>query len=540
MTDPVVTFGTRVGADYSDWDEWQLAQAGDLVQQGINHRLQWYNDWPGVGFPFYGNAVDSSSWNTGPSNQIYIEPVPGEGHTGDPETGVFWQSALVGGPFYVFRVSVPYVNVEGMDIRFDGGVRQVFDVGAANFSVRRTIVRVTESSTSFGVYYAPIRALTGLLIESSLFATTGNCINTQLVIGERLQSGLTVRNTVLDARGAGNSGLSNYGNTANQLNNTYQNVLHWGQPDGVQQVGGWGVDDTNNAFETGMASPYGNAQIINVADVTDVTDVTNNNFRPVPSGKLDGTGTTVVAPLDLEGNPFTGDHVGAYNVGGAPPAEQVDPDDLDQSQTIDPVTLVQAHLVKPDPSIQAQSLDNIDLSVLTGLSVNPLAQEQTLDAVTLTQAHIVVTESLAQNQQLDNVLLTIQGAVTPDPIAQSQSLGTVALIVAGNIVADKVNQGQSLDTVTLQASYSVEIQELLQGQTLGNVDLVVEALRADDLSQQQVIDNVNLVQHHILAVDKLTQQQIIDIVSLGGVVFGELDGEILCYSSLQGTVETVH
>ena len=212
--------------------------------------------------------------------------------------------------------------------------------------------------------------------------------------------------------------------------------------------------------------------------------------------------------------------------------------DVSQAQSLDNVTLTQAHTLAVAELAQAQTLDNVTLTQANVLAVAELAQGQSLDNVTLTQAHIIAVNDLDQAQTIDNVTLTIAGTISPNPLDQAQTIDEPVLTVAHNLAVQDIAQGQTIDAVTLTQHYILAVAELTQGQLIDNVTATVGALAVNDLLQGQNIDAVSLTEHAVLAVDSLTQAQIIDIVNLGGLVIGSLDGTLVAYALIDGEIVT--
>lgn len=226
--------------------------------------------------------------------------------------------------------------------------------------------------------------------------------------------------------------------------------------------------------------------------------------------------------------------------------------DAAQSQTLDNVTLTQAQIISVADLTQSQTLDNITLTQAHVLTVADVSQAQTLDNVTLTQANILSVADLSQDQTLDSVTLTIAGVLAINDITTGQTLDNVTLTQAGILAVNELSQGQTLDAVTLTQAYILAINDLTQNQTLDNVTLNVGAytITPDDISHLQTLDGVTLTQYHVLSVDDLTQSQILDAVTLGGLVIGSLNGTLVVYALLDGeltvmplldgTVKTLH
>jgi hypothetical protein len=74
---------------------------------------------------------------------------------------------------------------------------------------------------------------------------------------------------------------------------------------------------------------------------------------------------------------------------------------IDQSQSIDNVTLTQHNVLAVNAVNQAQSLDAVTLTQEHVLAINDLLQSIGLQNIDLTQAHILAINDLTQQQILD-------------------------------------------------------------------------------------------------------------------------------------------
>ena len=190
---------------------------------------------------------------------------------------------------------------------------------------------------------------------------------------------------------------------------------------------------------------------------------------------------------------------------------------LDQSQTIDNAVLTQAHVLVAADLLHVHTIDSGALTVGGALAGADLSQTQALDLGALTQHNVLAGQDLSQGQTIDNAVLVVAGALNADPLTQSQ------IIEAAALVQNYVLSGQDL----------TQSQEIDSGVLSTGIDLT-----AQDLAHAQTIDAGALTQYHVLTADSLTQAQILQAASLGGVVIGELEGEIVIYAAIGGDVYT--
>lgn len=190
---------------------------------------------------------------------------------------------------------------------------------------------------------------------------------------------------------------------------------------------------------------------------------------------------------------------------------------LDQSQSIDNAVLTQAHVLVAAELLHGHTIDSGALTVAGALAGDDLSQTQALDLGALTQHNVLSGQDLSQGQTIDNAVLVVAGALNANPLTQSQ------IIEAAALVQNYVLSGQDL----------TQSQEIDSGVLSTGIDLT-----AQDLAHAQTIDAGALTQYHVLTADSLTQAQILQAASLGGVVIGELEGEIVIYAAIGGDVYT--
>ena len=147
---------------------------------------------------------------------------------------------------------------------------------------------------------------------------------------------------------------------------------------------------------------------------------------------------------------------------------------IDQSQTIDQVTLTEHSVLTIGGLSQAQTAGQITLQQAGVLSLNNLDMIQTIDQVNLTQAHIVTVNDSSQVQALDQIVLSAVG------------VGTVAI---------------------------------------------------NNLSLAQILEQLTLSQLNVVSVDNLSQAQLLDSINFNGVVVGFLQGALTIVSAYNGQIK---
>jgi hypothetical protein len=108
-----------------------------------------------------------------------------------------------------------------------------------------------------------------------------------------------------------------------------------------------------------------------------------------------------------------------------------------------------------------------------------------------------------------------------------------------NLIAAGMDQSQSVTSPGLTAHALIAVADLLNAGVLREPSLTQTALSLmiGDISQVQNMDAASLTGHSIIAVRDLTHAQILDIVTYGGLIIGELAGEIVIYSMVAGDFE---
>jgi hypothetical protein len=119
----------------------------------------------------------------------------------------------------------------------------------------------------------------------------------------------------------------------------------------------------------------------------------------------------------------------------------------------------------------------------------------------------------------------------------AQRFEQVQLVQHGALTVQDMLQANRLDNVALLQEFLLEVQDMVQSTELDNVTLsgVGLPLVVQDLAQAQRIEgDIPLTQHHSLLVDDLTIGQTLDVVSLGGVVQGSIDGCLVVIAKVDG------
>lgn len=244
----------------------------------------------------------------------------------------------------------------------------------------------------------------------------------------------------------------------------------------------------------------------------------------------DGTGSNTITegtPTDIFENYAGGDYrikpssspgvagAGAFiNSGGGGISLTIDP--IDQTQTIEQVTLTQHSIISIGGLSQAQTVDQVTLQQSGTLSINNLQHIQTIDQVNLTQAHIVSVNDLSQLQAVDQVSLNQGNVLSVNDTDQLQSIDQVTLSTAGTVAINNASQAQALEQLVLSIAGTVTI---------------------NNLSQSQLLEQLNLTQAHVLSVDNLSQAQLLESINFNGVVVGYLQGALTIVSAYNGQIK---
>lgn len=241
----------------------------------------------------------------------------------------------------------------------------------------------------------------------------------------------------------------------------------------------------------------------------------------------------------------------------------VEASDVSQAQTIDAIALTQSNILAIQGVSQGQVIDNVVLTGSASLSVDEVAQGQAVEVVTLAQSNALSSQSVTQGQTIDNAVLTQAHVLLPQGVTQGQTVDAAALAVISSLSVQSVAQGQTLDEALTTVAGVLSVSGVTQAQTLDSLELIQAnilapngitqeqslenatvgaaslAVTPDGLSQGQVVDSTALTQYHVLAVDGLTQAQAIDVALFGGLVIGELNGEVVVFAALGGNVYAI-
>ena len=258
----------------------------------------------------------------------------------------------------------------------------------------------------------------------------------------------------------------------------------------IDSAGGITVIDCATEDLTGTYTGYGSAELVNFA-----------------TGNLQTGSTSDLATL---GSPF----IGALLEASGGTAVTADP--IDQSQTIEQVTLTQHSIISIGGLSQSQTVEQVTLQQSGTLSVNNLQQIQTIDQVDLTQAHIVSVNDLSQLQNIDQVTLNQGNILSVNDTGQLQSIDQVTTSTAGTVAVNNVSQVQALEQLVLSIAGTVAI---------------------NNLSQSQLLEQLNLTQAHVVSVNNLSQAQLLQSINFNGVVVGYLQGALTIVSAYNGSIK---
>tara|TARA_R110000744_G_scaffold279551_4_gene391762 strand:+ start:272 stop:1690 length:1419 start_codon:yes stop_codon:yes gene_type:complete len=253
-----------------------------------------------------------------------------------------------------------------------------------------------------------------------------------------------------------------------------------------------GANDFNASNDT--SAPGTNSQTVATSDFTDYA---NNNFNIDPASPLFALGVGA----DLV--PASGGTTVTINP-------------VNQSQTIDQVTLTEHSVISIGGLSQAQTVEQVALQQSGTLSLNNLDQIQTIDQVNLTQAHIVSVNDLSQLQTIDQVSLNQGNVLAVNDTDQLQTVDQVTLSTAGTVAINNASQAQTLEQLVLSIAGTVAINNLLQS---------------------QLLEQLNLTQAHVVSVDNLSQAQLLQSINFNGVVVGYLQGALTIVSAYNGQIK---
>jgi hypothetical protein len=231
--------------------------------------------------------------------------------------------------------------------------------------------------------------------------------------------------------------------------------------------------------------------------------------------------------------------------------------DIDSSQTIGAITLVQAHQLTPNKVTSAQTIDNTTAKPNYTVTAADIDSTHSIDNVILSQAGLIGINPITQAQSIDNVGLVQQGLLVLDKVSQAQGISVVDLLQHHVVAVEDLTQANLLSVIDLTEKAQLAVHGLDQVQVLNGTDLVniLFTVVVDDLDQNQIarnievvpsgilipekslqfqsIGNITLTQSNTLTIQDLLQSQDIDPVVFGGLVVGSLDGDVVVYALLK-------
>jgi hypothetical protein len=535
-TEVIHTIGT--GGDYAALESWEAAQARNLVAL----------DEIAIAEVLDQEVVDSnlgmgSAWTTSATNRIIIRPVAGAEFNGVPRA----------------------VRGSGAKLKFTATTGNALQVESKNITIQEMEIEVATSGTAL------LMQSGNVVDRCSISHLSADSASNTILAGNGRQS--VIQNSFIKTTGRGietragsvdakiynctviGSGTATYG-ILTDSSATVTNCV----------VAGFAIEDifgtpigANNFTEDGSIG-----STVSTMDGVDFVSPSTGDYRPASGGALDGAGTDLSAFFtdDITGATRTQWDIGAFGIVGGG-STTVGADSLSHSVTIDNITLTQANVLAVQGVTHGQALDNVTLTQAHTLAANSLAQSQSIDNATLTQANAIVPNSMTQGQSLDAITLTQAHVLVPNGMTQGQSIDAITLLAAGTLDVQSLAHSQTIDEALLTVAGVLSVQGITQAQALEALELVqmhvlapngitqgqsvdnatlsaaAQALALDDVSQSQGLDSTTLTQYHVLAVDGLTQAQAIDVCLFGGLVIGELNGQIVIYAAYRGSVYAI-
>jgi len=531
---PDVTVGPS-GRDYPTLAAAEAGEEGDLSTIGpLNFLCDAFTDTTLVSF---------TGWtNSSATNFITVTPASGAEHGGVPGQGYILDVSSGGSAFYC---NVGYTVVTGITIDNDSGFAFSFG-GVSSPALKNCII---NGGTSYAI---SMTAGAGIkIMNNRIVGGTGGIYCARFVVEIH-------NNTIV---GASITGIESTQNSANVI--VKNNVCVDSTTSDFNLHANTTV--SNNASGDTTATGTGAVTGISTSDGVDFVEPSTGNYQPTSTSALAGAGT------DLSGT-FTDDitgatrstpwDIGAYIAAGGG-GISLTVSDLSNSQSLDAVTLTQAFIAAVNDLSNSQSLDAVTLTTAGDLFVDSLAeghalsevsllesafltlaglsQAQAVGVVSLLQANSLGLDSLVQQSSLSDVTLSVAGSISADALTQSMQLGAVSLVQKNSLSVFGLDQSQQIAVVSIFESGALSVDGLLQLSALDSLTLTPGGalLVVDQLQSSQSVDQVVLTERAVLSINELSQAQITDIVTLGGVVVGELDGTLIFYSLMDGDI-TLH
>lgn len=410
----------------------------------------------------------------------------------------------------------------------------------------------------------------GTFTVSGWLKLTGTFNNERAIFGNRTTSGSPDRgftlyadyniggnsNTVLLSNGGASSAIA----PSNSIVVGQEHLIH-------------------GTFEGGSATGqkiYVDGSLEATADASGLSSTLNNNSQTSIGGLRTNARDVVPADLDEvrittvlrsadwistehanQNSPSTFYTVTAAGGGGSTVAA----DDVSLSVSIDEVTITQGYVIQPDdvsislsagvPVVtQGHNLAPDDVSIPVSVSEPTLSQVHIIapsdvliplgvDSPTIGQSGSVSPSDVSIPVSVDSTAIDQLHSISPDNVSLPLSLDEAVVQVAGSISPDDVSLPLILDTLTIVQRHTIPVDDVdlslqVDSTTVTSAGITVAPA---DVALSLSVDQSAITQYHVITPDDISIDLLVDVVSLGGLVIGELEGTIYIYAALDGSVK---
>ncbi len=212
--------------------------------------------------------------------------------------------------------------------------------------------------------------------------------------------------------------------------------------------------------------------------------------------------------------------------------------DVNQASAIVSPALVQAHSASINEVIQAQGVDSVSSSLAHILALDSLNNAHLLDTVALTQNNVVTADDIEQTQGVAAAVLAAAYSVNLDDLSQAIQAGNIDITVSGGMAIDAIRQAVQADDGQVNQAHIVSIARVDQSQTAGSPSGdVFYVITPEGIEQISTLEAVSAIADGALTPVDITQVQSTNVALAAVTALGQLNGEILIYTRLAGSVD---
>lgn len=201
--------------------------------------------------------------------------------------------------------------------------------------------------------------------------------------------------------------------------------------------------------------------------------------------------------------------------------------------------IVQQHSITPDELALLLSVDSPGITQAFALAPEDVALALSVGIPSLTQVHVIAPTDVLVALEAASPGITPAGLVAPDDVSMPMSVDDAVVLVAGSVSPDDVRLAVLLDTLAVVQQHNISPDDVSLALPVDPtvISAAGVAIAPVNVGLALSVDTVDITQFNVITPGSITLDLLVDVVSLGGLVVGELEGQIFVYAAIDGEVK---